>query len=413
MKKVLLVTYGGGHVPMIVSLLKELRRRGDWSPEILALTTARPVLRAAGIPSYGFKDLVEPGDAEALALGVELARTHHQDGVGIDYDESVAYLGLSSADLRARLGVEEAARQFTALGRAAFLPLGPVERLFRRVRPELVVATSSPRSEAAAIRLARTRGLPALCLCDFVAPEMIRTDWIAPFLVEPDYADLLTVVTEPVRDQFIRLGRRPKDVVVTGNPAFDPLADPVHRRRAEAWRRERGLEGKKVVLFASQPEPGNEALPGRILEACVRSVEGRPDWHLVHRRHPSEAFPSTPPPRGTSRSDSMEPLETVLAAIDVVVTCTSTLGFQAVLMDKPMVKVCLSAWDRHVPYDTMGVAVAAWTLEDLRGALELALSDSPEARAMAAVRRGFPPPGASSARVADLMEGMHRGARPA
>ena len=66
MRRALFVTYGGGHVNMVIPVARELARRGGWRVDILGLTTAGAVLRDAGLPSLGFRDLVRPEDAGAL-----------------------------------------------------------------------------------------------------------------------------------------------------------------------------------------------------------------------------------------------------------------------------------------------------------------------------------------------------------
>ena len=41
MRKVLFVCYGGGHVRMVLPVVRELQRRGGFQPLILGLTSAR------------------------------------------------------------------------------------------------------------------------------------------------------------------------------------------------------------------------------------------------------------------------------------------------------------------------------------------------------------------------------------
>ena len=57
---------------------------------------------------------------------------------------------INLADLHDRLG-EAAARQlYEERGRWAFHPIGFMRRLMTKLKPDVVVATNSPRSEAAA-----------------------------------------------------------------------------------------------------------------------------------------------------------------------------------------------------------------------------------------------------------------------
>lgn len=402
MPKALFVTYGGGHVTMVVPVALDLQRRKGWEVQVLALTMARPAVDAAGLPALGFRDLIERGDEAALARGADLAAEHHQDGLGIPREESIAYLGLSYADLERQVGAEEAVRRFGELGRRAFLPFGPIQRLLDRIRPDVVIATDSPRSEEAALRLARKNGLPSVCIV-----SLFGLDWESVTLREPGYGDRVVVMSDWVRDNLIALGRRPAEIVVTGNPAFDRLNDPDLPRQGDALRAEKGWRDRKVILWASQPQPAQE-LPPRMMELLLAAVERHPDWHLVYRPHPNEPGLPVPSHPRVSVSPRTENLAVLLRAIDVAVVMTTTVGIEAALSGRPLVKVCLSPFDAYAPYEKMDLALPVRRLEELEASLAAALSDTPEARRMEEARNRFPPPGGAAGRVADVIAGLVR-----
>lgn len=160
----LFVSYGGGHVKALLPAARLAKARGLARPVYLALTTAAAEVRAAGIETLGFRDLLQPGDARALRKGEALAAALQVPAA--DHEESVAYLGLSYTDLEDRLGAEAAAEAYARFGRQCFLPLSVLERAIRKTAPALVVATNSPRAERAAIETARRLGVPSVCLLD-------------------------------------------------------------------------------------------------------------------------------------------------------------------------------------------------------------------------------------------------------
>lgn len=369
MATVLFVTYGGGHVNMVIPVARSLLEQGV-QVQVLGLTTAGAALERAGIPSLGFRDLVMPGDTAALARGERLAAGLPPGSV--PYEETVAYLGLSYADLEARLGAEEAERRYASEGRRCFLPLTVMARALDLLQPDLVVATNSPRAERAAIMAASAKGIPALCLVDLFATQEIA--WIG----EPGYADRVCVLTESVRRRVIERGRRPGEVVVTGNPAFDRLAMPGVVKRARAFRAERAWGQRRVVLWASQPEPerhpftgatGDPSLPRRIEQTLMAMLRAHPDWQLVIRPHPSEnlQFPELLPRVAISTQD--DDLAVLLQAVDVVVTMTSTVGLEAALLGKPVVAVGLSVSRDDAPYASLGLARGVEQLDELEAAL--------------------------------------------
>lgn len=382
---------------MGIPIVRELERRGDWNVTVLGLTTASETLSAAGIPHVGFRDLLDARDVRAREIGEQLATTEHREGIGISRDESVAYLGLSYADLEVRVGRTEADRQYREQGRRAFLPLGPLDRLIEQTKPDVVIATSAPRAEEAAIRVARKRGVPAVCVND-----LFSLDRSCSYLWDSGYADVVTVVSAFARDTLVRLGRPSEEIRVTGNPAFDALADPALPERGRRWREARNVGKRQVVLWASQPEPPDPQLPARVRMAILDAARDR-NWFVVHRYHPSEPPPaSIPGDLGyCGRSDD---LGTVLHAADVVVVLTTTLGLEAALADRPLVKVRLSVFDYTMPYEQMGIAVSADGLTEIAGAIGLALEDRATRISLATARAALPSVGMASKAVADVIE---------
>ena len=117
-KRVLFVTYGGGHAQMVLPVVSWLQRSKALDIKVLALTTAAPIFKGAGIPCLGFRDFLDFGDAAALAWGERLLEGNNSE-VTAD-DESIAYLGLSYVDLQDRLGVAGAEAAYSRHGRQAF-----------------------------------------------------------------------------------------------------------------------------------------------------------------------------------------------------------------------------------------------------------------------------------------------------
>ncbi len=385
--RILLVTYGGGHGAIIASLYHELERRGEVHLSALALTTGGAALHAQGIPSLGFRDFVLSEDEPALKLGRTLMREPAHPS--IPERESEAYLGLSMQDLIARHGAAEAERLYTAQGRQAFLPLGMMERVFDRLRPDLVIATNSPRAEAAAILTARKRGVPALCVVDLFG------GFDTTFLKEAGYADRVCVPSEGARRILIEAGRRPEEIAVTGNPAFDELANPGIRAEAARLRAERGWEGMRVVLWASQPTPSDPERPRRVDRALIEAARSRPNWRVAIRPHPSERLEEGLYPPEVHWSGPNEPLAPLLAAVDAVVIANSTVGLQAALLGTPVLTLREGLAPGGVPYAEEGIALPVETLEELAPRLERLFREGTPLRPM------LPDPGGAAARVAD------------
>ncbi|RZU47275.1 hypothetical protein EV700_0229 [Fluviicoccus keumensis] len=404
-KRVLFVCYGGGHVAMVLPVAQAMCEAGA-EVLVLALTTAYARAQAAGLPVIGFRDLVDPvADAEALAWGRELAGQMAASDV-VAPEETIAYLGLSFADLAERCGGEAAARaEYARQGRHAFLPRGPMRRLMDRWRPDVVVATNSPRAERAAIEVAGECGIPSVCMVDLFATQ--ESAWIG----RPGYASRVCVLSPFVRERLVACGRVGGEIVVTGNPAFDRLGDASLTERAAAWRAEKGLAGRKLVVWASQDEPaihpfsgrqGYPEVPRQIDRALLDALGRHPDWFVVIRHHPSEQVALTPLPERAAYSSRQDDLAVLLKAADVVVVMSSTVGLEAALLAKPVIAVELSASTPDVPYVPMGIARGIGRVEDLEAAVMAALS-VPSA---AAPGGGLPAPGHATPNVAAVIESL-------
>jgi len=409
MKRVLLVTYGGGHVAMMTPVIHELRRRGICHVTVLGLTTAGPRLQQEGIPYLGFADLVEPYDDDALEKGRHLAAENHTQGTGIPFSETVAYLGLSYADLVERSGIEGAKLEYADRKRQAFLPVGPLKRLISRVQPDLVVATSSPRAERAAIIAAQAMRIPAVSIIDLFGRE-----W--EFLFQPGYADRVLVMSEMVRQDFIGRGRSADEIVVTGNPSFDRLSAPTISRDARRWRNSIDPRGERKIVLWTATSILEDQHRHAIIQSLGQLAAARPDLAIVYRPHPNSVADFSGLPPGVLPGNNREDCAAQIAGSDVVLVTVSTTGVEAALLDKPVIKMSFvnpgyriyadayPRYDAMAPYETMQIAHRIEQLEQLETAIDEVTADTDIAAKLRIARHDLPPAGGSAVRVVDALE---------
>ena len=371
MKTVLFVTYGSGHVRMVVPVARALADSGVARPVVLALTTAASVVRAAGLELLQFRDFLTADDEPALVYGRRLLAD--LKGPVADPEESVAYLGLCYAELVRDVGPVEAERLYLREGRQAFLPLQTLERMVAKVAPALVVGTNSPRSERAAITAARRLGLPSVCMVDLFCLDEVK--WIG----DVSYADRVCVLNESVKQFLVAAGRGNEQIVVTGNPAFDTLGDPAHVQEGLRLRSEKQWNGKYVLLWPTQVEPayhpfnglpGDVDLPGRALAGVIRWVLSRDDCVLCIRPRAGEALPAVPDDPRIVFTGQETGLPALLQAVDLVVTLNSTVGLEGHLAGTVLVQVLGSVFDDAMPLKAYGIADEAVREADICAALD-------------------------------------------
>ena len=354
----LFVAYGGGHVKALLPVALQAQAQGLAHVVFLALTTAAVLVREAGLPAYGFADLLEPSDTQALQQGERLIETLSVQAA--QRKESIAYLGLSYVELETDFGPQEAAKRYAKYGRQSFLPVRVLERAIRRWQPACLLATNSPRAERAALLAARRQGIPSLCLVDLFG--LWERDWLA----RPDYADALCVLNPQVSASLVAAGRPANHIHVTGNPAFDSIHDTAVITQGQALRRDVGWSAQRVLVYASSPEPqevagiigrGDPAWPHRIETLLIETVRANPSLALWVRRHPSEAAVNSILKAAHPRIRVSEgPLHPYLHACDEVVVTVSTVGVEANLAGRDVTQVRGSILDSLSPYLFMGIA---------------------------------------------------------
>jgi len=332
-KRILAVCYGGGHVLMLIPVLKELESQG-FDVQVAGLTTAAAALRKAGMEPLGFRDLIREEDSRAREHGTRLAAEMHHGSKVNSLEESIAYLGLSYADLENQLGEAGAAEAFAERGRQAFLPLGPVRRLFDRVQPHVLLTTNSPRAELASIRVAAERGIPSVGVLDLFG--------LQPYNDIP--ADRVCVPFHQATSILVDRGLKRESLTVTGNPNFDwihQLTDGADQ--TAAWRSRHGVQpGDLLVLYGMKPNwDEHEEM---IVQCLEQLIPARPHWKVAVRPHPNSdaALAQNVIQRlgpEIAFLNENTPLSDALTACDALITHKSTVSVEAALLGKQVALV--------------------------------------------------------------------------
>lgn len=378
--KVLFVSYGGGHVEMCLPVMRALRTLvPGCDASILALTTAAGVARRAGERPLGYRDFCDgPDAAEALRYGeMLLGDQGHPD---VAREESLAYLGMNFLESVRALGEERAWEHWRLGGRQVFSPVRFMQRVLRELRPDVLVATNSPRSEHAAIVAAQTLRIPTLSMVDLFA---LPGD---PYRERRVVADRITVLSQATRLNLEEAGVPTDRIVVTGNPAFDELSGPGAREAAARLRADRGWNDRPVVLWAGHMEPDDAdprwagaELGQAVQETLLRWTLAQDEACLAIRYHPNEWYrfaPPAPHPRVHWSQPDREGLLPALAAADAVVVQATTVGAQAHAAGKEVLGLSFSPLVQRsgMDYGRLGLGTSVADLESLPALLQRQLA---------------------------------------
>lgn len=393
-KKVLLVCYGGGHVQSLLPVAQRLLRDGNVDLQVLGLTTAYSVFRTEGIPVMGASELLESGDEEYIELAkvIKPAQRH----ASISEADDLAYYALGLRDLVGVRGKAEAIELFVSLGRKSFLPVNVFKRFLYKLNPDLVVTTSSPRSELAAQYAASDLGITGLSITDlFVENESV-------YVCDPRYARNITVFSNYVKLSLIDKGCNPNNIFVTGNPAFDGLARDTIKADAQIIRRKLGFADDEIIVCWACPS-GKVSMrgktfvdPSEMLRALQDYCLQKEKMSLLVRQHPNAKIISeTDLVCGVICPEDID-VNTVCNFADIFVVETSTIGLQAALLGKPVVTV--DSWD-YPPYAKLGLANNIESLDELAEAIECA--NKPNLQQL-----GCPPLGTATESVVTLIHSI-------
>lgn len=387
-KHIFFVAYGGAHIRMVIPVMQLLQLLGCRCT-VLALTTAQPVMEQLGLPYIGFRHLLQQSDAEALDIGRGLISDLPTPPLNME--ETIAYLGLSYAELQARFGPSRASRLYSQKQRQCFEPVNIVMRALKKYRPDMVITTSSPRAEKAALVAAKELAIPSVCLFDFFGTF---NSWA----YQTTLPRHIMVYSSFTRNFLISKGQPKEKIIITGDPSMDRLNDVQWLQKASAWRTQKGWQNKKIILWASNPQPkGKEALPFAIDNILTEAMRKNPDWRLITRFHPSEAprFHHAGPDIHVSLPG--EDLTPLLFACDVCLTISSTVGLEAQQIKKPVIRAQPTPDKPFAHLRSLGISFNPEALHELEKHIHGALSHTPRNDGTA------PPAGSAASRIASII----------
>ena len=340
MKLVYFVTYGGGHVTVIDLIASRLALEPNISFKILALTTAYeqiidryPVGTVKRMSDYLF--LFDDTLDAIMNYGRLLADREHNLKSGIPKIESVAYLGASFSDLVHTLGEAGAHTEFATRHRQAFLPVRTMRRILEHERADVVLTTTAPRCEQAALRAANELGLPTVEVLDLFGE-------LYPL---PEATHIVTVDEDSAASLRLQ-GLTDRHYYPFGQPVLDETASRVAGVDVVACKARLGLAPQQRILLVATSPPCVFRSDFSIEKKLSYEDVCEPLFQILHRisrqsavtfilrRHPNESADAYDPwlkryPEIYYGNDLLN-LHESLAVADAVLTHSSTVGVQAI-----------------------------------------------------------------------------------
>lgn len=390
--RILFACYGGGHVQSLMPVIRALADHDDVVLQVLGFTTALAAFRRAGIDALGYSALLRAEDISWCERARPvLERPLHPD---VTEQDSLAYYAIGLRDLELAHGVNAATEMFLREGRKCFLPIEAMRRHLRENPVDLVVTTTSPRSELALLRAARSEGVKTLAVSDL----FLQTE--SSYICAPGYARNVTVMANAVGRYLVAGGFEDGSIHVTGSPAFDALFNVDFREPAAQLRRALGCGPERRLLLWACPSASVSMIGKPFLDTARMIVfledycASRPDTVFLVRQHPNK--PVVPVGQVLNRGSICPgdvPIEVCLHAADQVILETSTVGLQAALLGKPVVTVASAGYP---PYAEYGLAVDVPSLDYAQAALDARVPPD-------LLKLAYPTDASATVRVRDLV----------
>lgn len=294
MKKILFVTYGGGHVNIIDLVAGGLLNVSGIEFNILALTGAygKIVNRYPHGTVKCISDYLHIFSEEMDEInyyGNMYFEENYNPAAGISKHETIAYIGLSFRDLVASVGKEEAERLYAYNKRQAFLPVDTMMRILAASDYDGVVATTSPRFEQAALIAGNRLNLKTVEILDLFGD-------IYPL---PEAKHIITMNSK-ISDSLRSKGLIDRMYYELGQPSIEKTVNEINGLDAAEIKKSIGIEdGENVLLLATQRlvEVQEDLSRGRVIDnravydrifMILDRLHKEYNVKILLRKHPNE-----------------------------------------------------------------------------------------------------------------------------
>ncbi|MBE5910042.1 CDP-glycerol glycerophosphotransferase family protein [Pseudobutyrivibrio sp.] len=377
MKKVFMVSYGGGHCNIIKSVYERLNKETDIEIEYLALTGAPLQLQKSGIKHITIEDFAKrlPYYKKIVEYGKLYGTEYHDKNFGIPLNHTISYYGVGMYDLINDLGRESAEKQFYEKNRKAFLPVESLVTYLELIKPDVCVVTSSPRMEMATGLAAQRLGIPVVRINDL------------PVTDEIGYPCFLCVMNSWAKQFAIsRKNISEKSIFITGQPVFEENLKISNQFIYDVKKRINSEKYRNVVTFFS--ENGVNQIDD--IKRLISIAKNKKNVLFIIKLHPNQNINTY------SFLNDENVIVTKIEAkpfyyiSDLVITTFSTTGMEAALMGIPLIVVNFENRTFPLDYTEMGLAITCRKEEELEFYIDKLLdNNSFEYRKLKSSQREF------------------------
>lgn len=369
-KKILFVTYGGGHVRIVIPIIEELISRKH-EVSILGLTSSVKDLKKY---KYDYKNIREYlslfdyiEQKKILEYGELVIDDAFDDKSGLDKDDIKVYLGINLWDLSLQYeNFDKCLNEFKLNGRRGFFPINLMERIIRYENPDVLVVTSGQRSEKAAAIVANKMDIQVVRIIDLLGENLV-IPYDAKVCVMNDYAK------NNILESNSKINTN--DVFVTGQPNIELKYN--YRDQIKFYQNNNLDKYEKKVSFFSQPNIPYRSI---VFKEYIKLFESNSNYFGVWKLHPNEDISlydnlvnQLPPNLIVVKDDDTNVL---IEESNLVITFYSTVGLQAIVAGKLLLVINLTEKDFPIDYAKLGCAKLVRNVSDFQNTINYLLKNN-------------------------------------
>ncbi|MFH1282279.1 MAG: CDP-glycerol glycerophosphotransferase family protein [bacterium] len=217
--------------------------------------------------------------------------------------------------------------------------------------------------------------------------------------LEPIYADFVACDGNKSKSILMRHGAGEERIFVTGQPRFDFIQgkDQLYDR-SEILNKLSINKNKKVITIATQPVTVylRQKDINDVCRVAFMAARYIPDSQIIIKLHPNDYNESKylriAKEAGNADITFVKKINIweLLFISDLVITFFSTVGYEAIVMDKDLIQIDLkNAKSDIIDYTENGAAIGVYLVEDLKKAINSVLMDAAVRERLKAGRREY------------------------
>ena len=262
--------------------------------------------------------------------------------------------------------------------------------------PKKIIVTDVSDFEAKSITLmGKKLGIPSLCI-QYGMLGPLDTEWT--FFSQDAVATFDLTSAKVLKEH----GVTPEKIYITGNPRFDQYKPDMIQR--EKTRKRLGVDkNTPLVLFVSIPSAPDgigvieSSITQNEYKDILKAIYLLPNvlttHQLVVRPHPEEDISlHNPFLQDNSEKvifDAKNSIVDILNTADLVITLHSTVGYEAIILDKPLILLNFNNRESSVDFAQRGVAIEVKKESELVSNIESVLSNPTLRKKLTSARKRY------------------------